>query len=110
MLLIQPAVRDAFDPATTLTYDGDTNAKVGGNLTLAATLVGSDGPIPGAVVTFDFRGVEYQTTTGTDGRASLGVHLSGAPGDYEVVSVYAGSDRYSSSEDRASVRVTAGRS
>ena len=36
-----------FDPATSLAYDGDVTTRVGGDLTLAATLTGSDGPIGG---------------------------------------------------------------
>ena len=110
VLLIRPAEQDVFDPTTTLTYTGDRSARVGSNLTLAATLVGSDGPISGATVAFTFRGVRYEVTTGSDGSASVPVHLSGPPGGSEVVVTYGGSDRYSPSEDRASIRVTAGRS
>ena len=108
VLLIVPS--EAFDPATTLIYDGDTTVGAGGIATLAATLSGSDGPIPGAVVTFTLRGVEYRATTDAGGRASVQVRVPGPPGTYEVVGAYGGSDRYLPSEDRTLLEVTAGRS
>jgi hypothetical protein len=97
-----------FDPATTLTYDGPVSARVGSTATLSATLVGSEGPIEGAPVSFTFKGATYQATTDGSGRASATVKITGPPGIYEIVSSYAGSDVYLPSEDRDLAAVTAG--
>jgi hypothetical protein len=106
VLLIEPAVDDPFDPATTLAYDGDTSVKVGGSLTLGATLRGDDGPISGATLTFQFRGQTFTARTDGAGRASLeGIRTVGPPGTYEAIVRYAGSERYSTSETKASIRV-----
>jgi hypothetical protein len=106
VLLIEPAAADPFDPTTTLSYDGDASAKVGGALELAATLEGDDGPIVGATLTFRFRGQTFEATTGDAGRAIVdGVRTLGPPGTYEATVRYAGSERYSPSQTRASIRV-----
>jgi hypothetical protein len=109
VLLITPAAEDAFDPATTLTYDGTTSVRVGGTLTLAATLEGSDGPIEGARVTFTYRGDTTTVTTDAQGHASVGLIALGPPGSYPVTVGYPGSARYLPSEDRATIRITAGK-
>jgi hypothetical protein len=110
VVLIKPAEEPEFDPTTTLTYDGDTSVKVGRSVTLSATLVGSDGPIAGAPLTFAFRGRTYTATTGPDGRAVVpAIKATGPPSTYEVIAAYAGSDRYEPSSTRASVRISAGR-
>jgi hypothetical protein len=73
---------------------------------LAATLTGSTGPIANAALTFVFRGVTYQATTGPDGRATmLTTKQSGPPGVYQVVVSFAGTDRYDASETVATVRI-----
>lgn len=105
VLLIVPA-SDTFDPATTLVYSGDTNGRIGGTATLAATLTGSDGPIAGASVTITFRGRSYVARTDGNGRASVTVKNAGPPGTYEVIASYPGSDRYRGSQTTAQVRVT----
>ena len=94
VLVIKPAAQDEFDPATTLIYDGDITAPVGGTLTLAARLSGTDGPIAGAPLTFSFRGDTLSATTDDSGRATVTVRALGPPGDYPVVVSYPGTDRY----------------
>jgi hypothetical protein len=106
VLVIRPAEQDEFDPATTLTYDGDTQVKIGRSPLLAATLVGSDGPIEGATVAFSFRGRTYEAVTGPDGRATItAAKQTGPPSSYPLVVSYAGSDRYTQSETIASILV-----
>ncbi len=108
VLLIKPAQQE-FDPATALTYDGDTQVRIGQIVTLAATLTGSDGPIENAPLTFTFRGESFQAITGPDGRAAVtGLRQSGPPGTYEVVVRFAGSDRYRPSGTSAVIRVGGG--
>jgi hypothetical protein len=99
-----------FDPTTTLTYDGDTQAKVGGTITLAATLLDStNAPLPDQAITFSFRGSSYSATTDPNGRAIVqGVKLIGPPGSYEVISSFAGTEIYSPSQDQDSISVTTG--
>lgn len=98
-----------FDPTTTLVYDGATAARAGSTATFSATLTGSNGPIAGAGVSFAFRGRTYSAITDDAGRAATSVKITGAPGDYEVLSRFAGSDTYSASGDRDPFTVTAGR-
>ncbi|HYO61836.1 MAG TPA: CehA/McbA family metallohydrolase [Actinomycetota bacterium] len=88
---------DAFDPATTLEYDGPTSARPGAQTTFSATLTGSDGPIAGAPVTFTFRGRAYPATTDSSGVARAAAKVTGPPGLYELTATFAGTDRYSPS-------------
>jgi hypothetical protein len=99
-----------FDPVTTITYDGDTQAKVGSTITLAATLLDStNAPLPDQAITFSFRGSTYGATTDVNGRAVVnGVKLSGPPGSYEVISSFAGTETYNASQDHDVVSVTTG--
>ena len=99
-----------FDPTTTLTYDGDTQVKVGSTITLAATLLDSASePLADQTITFAFRGRTYTATTDANGRAvAAGVKATGPPGSYEVVSSFAGTDTYSPSQDQDLVSVTTG--
>jgi hypothetical protein len=108
VLLIVPA-SDAFDPTTVLTYDGPSSARVGSTARLSATLIGNDGPIPGALVSFTLAGATYWATTDASGLALVPVRLIAPPGSYEVVSSYAGSDVYRSSDDRDPFEITTGR-
>ena len=95
-----------LDPATTLTYDGDTSSKVGSTATFAATLTGANGPISGAAITFTFRDQTYSAVTNDEGRASVPVKIVGPPGTYEVTSAFDGSDVYSASSDSDPFTVT----
>jgi hypothetical protein len=57
-------------------------------------------------VTFQFRGQTFSATTNDAGRAVVdGVRTIGPPGTYETIARYAGSERYSPSETRASIRI-----
>jgi hypothetical protein len=106
VLIIRPTAQQEFNPTTTLTYTGDTQVRIGRSPALAATLVGSDGPIAGATVNFNFRGRSYQAITGADGRAVVtAAKQTGPPGPYQVAVSYAGSDRYSPSQTTATIRV-----
>jgi hypothetical protein len=106
VVLIEPSAGDPFDPATTLTYGGDAGAKLGAGLTLAATLTGSDGPIAGAPLTFEFRGQTYAATTDAAGRATVRVvRTFGPPGTYQTIVRFAGSDRYSASQTSSAIRL-----
>jgi hypothetical protein len=98
-----------FDPTTTLTYDGDTRARVGSTITLAATLLDSTGaPLAEQPIAFSFRGSSYSATTDDNGRAAVsGVKLTGPPGSYDVISSYLGSETYSPSQDQDPISVTA---
>ncbi len=95
--------------ATTLIYDGDTSAQVGSVATFAATLLGSEGPISGAPVTFEYRGETYQAVTDQAGRASTTVRVLGAPGSYGIVSRFAGDGQHDPSSDSDTFTVTSGR-
>ncbi len=98
-----------LDPETTLTYDGDTEVKVGSNATLAATLLDSTGaPLAGQTVTFTFRDSTLSATTDDTGRASVQVRVQGPPGNYDVVSDFAGTDTYDASHDHDLIAVTSG--
>jgi hypothetical protein len=101
---------ELFDPTTTLTYDGATEVKVGDTATLSATLLDSKGaPLANQPVTFTFRGATYSATTGADGRAATDrIKVNGPPGTYEVVSLFAGTDTYSQSQDADPIWVTTG--
>ena len=106
VLLIEPAAEEQFDPTTTLVYTGDTNVRKGKAITLAANLTGTDGPISGAQLTFEFRGVTYSATTDTTGTATVtGLQATGRSGSYEVRVSYPGSERYSPSQTTATVRI-----
>ena len=107
VLLIQPAAQNEFDPTTTLTYDGDTSARVGSIVTLAATLSGTDGIIPGAPITFTFRGESFSATTDSTGRAVATTRTPGPPGSYEVTASYPGDGRYSPSSTRTFLELVA---
>ena len=98
-----------FDPATTLTYVGDTSGRSGSMATLAARLTDSDGtPLEGRRVDLTFRDSVYPATTDPSGTASVSIRLQGPPGAYEVISNFAGEDGYLASEDRDTLRVTGG--
>ena len=97
------------DRSTTLTYDGDTSAQAGSMATFAATLLGADGPIPDAVVRFDYRGGTYQATTDDDGRATTTVRIVGPPGTYELTTSFAGDAEHDPSSDSDTFTVESGR-
>lgn len=99
-----------FDQATTLTYDGTTQAKVGSRITLAATLLDSTGaPLVGQAVVFTFRDATYNAMTDANGRAQVSnVKVSGPPGSYDVISDFAGTDTNDASHDHDVVTVTPG--
>ena len=97
-----------FDPTTTLVYDGDTSARVGGTATFAATLTGTDGPVAGAAIQFVYRGQTYSAVTDETGRAVTQVKIVGPPGSYELLSSFEGSDVYSPSSDADTFTVTTG--
>lgn len=101
----------AFDPATTLTYNGDAQVKVGKKLTLGATLLDSEGAaLAGQTLTFSFRGNSYSATTDAAGRGTVtGVKTKGPPGNYEVISSFAGTDTYDASKDSDLIVVTTGK-
>ena len=105
VLLVVPSQSEEFDPTTTLTYDGDSAARLGGNAVLSATLTGTDGPISGARITFSFRGQQLAATTDSNGRATIRVKAGGPPGVYEIGVSYAGSDRYSPSGTSALLEI-----
>ena len=107
VLVIVPHV-DTFDPTTSLAYTGDSTAKIGSFVTLAATLRGSDGPIAGATITFTYRGQTLTGTTDAAGRAAAQVRVTGPPGSYPVSASYAGSSRYHPSQTTATVAVSGG--
>ena len=97
---------DNFDPTTALVYDGHRSAPVGRIATFSATLTGSEGPISGAVVTFDYRSATRIAVTNGRGQAAVQVRASGPPGRYEVTSSFEGSDTYSPSSDTDTFEVT----
>ena len=106
VLVIEPASTEEFDPTTTLVYDGDTRVRAGETATLAATLVGSDGPVAGAPITFTFRGQTFTATTDDGGRATASVRrVPGPLGDYAVTASYSGDDRYRGSSTSAVLSV-----
>ena len=100
-----------IDPATTLTYDGDSSGRVGKEVTLGATLVdGSGEPLAGRIITLEFRGETYSATTNSFGRAVVpGVKAQGPPGSYPVASTFAGDDTYDPSSDSDPVVISTGR-
>ncbi|MDQ3914010.1 MAG: CehA/McbA family metallohydrolase [Actinomycetota bacterium] len=97
---------EPFDPVTTLTYDGPTTSRPGANAVFSATLVGSDGPVEGAPVTFVYRDRLYPAVTDAAGRAAAPVKVTGPPGIYELTVTYAGSDRYSPSSWAGTIAVS----
>lgn len=109
VLLIVPASPDEFDPTTSITYDGDTTARVGDTVTLIATLTGADGPIANAPISFTFRGEVHEASTDGSGSATVTLRAPGPPGIYEVIAAYAGDERYRPSETRSLIELRAGR-
>ena len=104
VLLIEPATQ--FDPTTQLVHDGDTSVRVGGSLTLSATLRGSNGPIAGAPLAFSFRGQTFSATTNGDGRAVVEpLRALGPPGTYQVSVTFSGDDKYSPSTTEAAIKI-----
>jgi hypothetical protein len=98
-----------LDPATALTYSGDTTVVEGSPATLATSLNDSRGKaIAGAPVTFSFQGNSYETVTDDTGLASVTAVALGPPGSYEATADYAGSDDHSASHASALIDVTAG--
>ena len=97
------------DRSTTLTYDGDTSGRVGDTATFAATLVGADGPIPGALVSFGYRGETYEATTDENGRATTTVRVVGPPGAYVISSAFAGDAAHDPSTDSDTFTAESGR-
>jgi hypothetical protein len=97
---------DAFDPATTLVYDGPTSANPGAKTIFSATLTGSDGPIAGAPVTFTFRGRTFPSTTDAAGVARAVTKTTGPPGEYELTATFAGTERYEPSDWTGTFTVT----
>lgn len=97
-----------FDPATTLTYDGSTTVKAGRTATLSATLLDSEGQaLVGQPIAFTFRDQVYSGTTDGDGRASVQLKIAGPPGNYDVISDFAGNNTYDASHDHDVIGVTA---
>lgn len=97
------------DRSTTLTYDGDTSGQAGSTATFAATLVGANGPVSNALVSFDYRGETYRATTDGAGRALTTVRLLGPPGTYQLISSFAGDAAHDPSADSADFTVESGR-
>jgi hypothetical protein len=97
-----------FDPATSLTYDGDRAVRVGREATLSATLRDAAGDtLASQPVTFAFRDQTLQATTNDSGRASVRTRVAGPARD-EVVHVgFAGTDTYDPAHEEATLRVTA---
>lgn len=98
-----------MDRSTTLLYDGDPGGEVGQTATFSATLVGAEGPVAGAPVTFEYRGKTYEAVTDASGRAATPVKLVGPPGTYEVISTFSGDSDHLPSSDRDPFIVTTGR-
>ncbi|MGH2807521.1 MAG: CehA/McbA family metallohydrolase [Actinomycetota bacterium] len=99
-----------FDPMTTLVYVGDTQARVGSDATLAATLTDSSGtPLPGQLVTFALGDRVLEATTDESGRATVTTRVAGPPRDEIVHVTFAGTDVYAPAHVEAPLSITTGK-
>ena len=99
-----------FDPATALTYTGQTTVRVNKTATFTANLVDSTGdPLSGEIVTFTFRNEVLAATTDADGTATVQTRVGNPRGTETLHVHYAGSDTYDPAHVEQTITITNGK-
>ncbi len=84
---------------TFLTYTGSQSGQYGSTVTVSATLRYAIFGVSGKTITFTIGSQSVTAVTNSSGRASSTLVINQTPGNYRVITTFAGDDTYRSSSD-----------